>query len=77
MPSFGMVHLKYVLHNPQQNETLNVKHIMDTWTVQDGFPYVNISIVTSETGLSNFTIQQKRFLSNPNAVFNQSSSPFG
>ncbi|CAG5136569.1 unnamed protein product, partial [Candidula unifasciata] len=55
----------------------NIKHIMDTWTIQDGFPFVNITLETSLSGVTTVTAKQKRFMSNPNAVVNPSSSPLG
>lgn len=55
----------------------DIKHIMDTWTIQDGFPFVNITLETSAAGVTTVTAIQKRFMSNPNAVVNPSSSPLG
>uniref|UniRef100_A0A0B7BBW7 Aminopeptidase n=1 Tax=Arion vulgaris TaxID=1028688 RepID=A0A0B7BBW7_9EUPU len=56
--------------------SMDIKHIMDTWTLQDGFPYVNISLTTSAAGATTFIATQKRFMSNPTTVVNSSSSPF-
>ncbi|BFZ03563.1 hypothetical protein BsWGS_06602 [Bradybaena similaris] len=53
----------------------DIKHIMDTWTIQDGFPFVNVSFETSASGVTTVTAVQKRFMSNPNAVVNPSTSP--
>ena len=48
---------------------INVSEVMDTWTLQMGFPVVN---VTSDGG--KITLTQQRFLADPNA--NQSNTKF-
>lgn len=55
----------------------DVKHIMDTWTIQDGFPYVNISVTTSDQGTSTVTATQARFLSSPGVEVDPKKSPLG
>ncbi|XP_059170274.1 glutamyl aminopeptidase-like [Physella acuta] len=55
--------------------TRDVSHIMDTWTIQDGFPYINITILTSASGGTTLRAQQKRFMSNPGTQVNVDASP--
>ncbi|GFR93964.1 protease m1 zinc metalloprotease [Elysia marginata] len=56
---------------------LDIKHIMDTWTIQDGFPYVNITVVTSDKGKSTVSASQARFLSSPGVKIDTTASPLG
>ncbi|CAL1528268.1 unnamed protein product [Lymnaea stagnalis] len=58
------------------NNRYNVKHIMDTWTIQDGFPYINISVRSDTSGNTIVTATQRRFLSNPMVDVNEDASPF-
>ncbi|XP_061175207.1 glutamyl aminopeptidase-like [Saccostrea echinata] len=53
-----------------------VKDMMDTWTRQMGFPYINVTMQTqgSKTIVS---ATQSRFLADKSTVFNPSESPFG
>ena len=62
----------------QINGTTNydVKHIMETWTIQDGFPFVNISLETSGTETT-VSASQKRFMSSPGVAVDLSASPLG
>ncbi|GAB1599810.1 glutamyl aminopeptidase-like [Argonauta hians] len=57
-------------------ETVNgryqIKAIMDTWTLQMGYPVVNIKADGSE----HYLIEQKRFLLQPGDKFNVSESPY-
>ncbi|ESO85815.1 hypothetical protein LOTGIDRAFT_130453 [Lottia gigantea] len=58
--------------------SLDVKHIMDTWTRQMGYPYINISYSPpSATGQTTVTAKQRRFLSDANTTFDPSVSEFG
>lgn len=50
---------------------MDVKTIMDTWTLQMGFPVVTIK----RAGRNKATATQKHFLLDPNAVVKE-SSPF-
>ncbi|XP_046588380.1 glutamyl aminopeptidase isoform X1 [Neodiprion lecontei] len=54
------------------DSSLNISAIMNTWTLQAGFPVVNV--VKNGTV---YTLTQKRFLSDPNAVSNSTSSTYG
>lgn len=51
---------------------LQVAEVMDTWTKQMGYPVLDLSV--SET---NAKLTQKRFLLDPKADANTSTSPFG
>ncbi|XP_050391475.2 glutamyl aminopeptidase [Patella vulgata] len=57
----------------------NVKHIMDTWTRQMGFPYINVTFntETSNVGKSTVSASQRRFLSDANTTFDAAESEFG
>ncbi|XP_012943576.1 glutamyl aminopeptidase [Aplysia californica] len=54
--------------------TYDVKHIMDTWTIQDGYPYINITLSTTSDGTTTVEATQKRFLLNPEAELDPSAS---
>ena len=54
-----------------QKAEMDVKTIMDTWTLQMGFPVVTIK----RAGRNKATATQKHFLLDPNAVVKE-SSPF-
>lgn len=57
----------------EANETgINVAEVMETWTLQMGFPVVNVHREDNELILT-----QKRFLSDANSTFNIKESPFG
>ena len=58
----------------QVTENLSVKTLMDTWTLQEGLPYINVSIDT--TG-KHITLHQQIFLANPDAQLNIIDGPFG
>lgn len=51
---------------------VNITHIMNTWTRQMGYPVV--TVIRGPNGA--FTLEQKRFLSDPEAN-STSSSPYG
>ncbi|KAL0132492.1 hypothetical protein PUN28_000323 [Cardiocondyla obscurior] len=51
---------------------LNVTGIMDTWTLQEGFPVVNVK----KSG-NKFVLTQKRFLDDPDAISDPTKSKFG
>ncbi|XP_041364193.1 glutamyl aminopeptidase-like [Gigantopelta aegis] len=55
----------------------DVKHIMDTWTRQMGFPFVDISFTSLGSGRTSVSARQKRYLADPSATFNTSDSEFG
>ncbi|XP_059138984.1 glutamyl aminopeptidase-like [Physella acuta] len=55
----------------------DVKHIMDTWILQDGFPFINVTFTRDNSGKTLVTASQSRFLGNPTAVVEASSSPLG
>ncbi|KAK7003237.1 hypothetical protein BgiMline_004674 [Biomphalaria glabrata] len=61
----------------ENSENLDVKYFMDTWTVQQGFPYINISLTPNANGTTTVTARQERFLSNPENKVNPTESPFG
>jgi len=46
--------------------------VMDTWTRQMGFPVVTISRLNRST----YLLEQKRFLINPDDVYDPASSPY-
>ncbi|XP_067672727.1 glutamyl aminopeptidase-like [Haliotis asinina] len=54
----------------------DVKHIMDTWTRQMGLPYVNVTFHPSSSGGTTVTAVQKRYLSDPKAVYDVDESEF-
>lgn len=56
----------------QNNNGINITHVMDTWTRQKGFPVITVEV--DETG--NRVLSQKRFLSDPEAN-SSDTSPFG
>ena len=64
MPEF----LIFFIH---QKAEMDVKTIMDTWTLQMGFPVVTIK----RAGSDKATATQKHFLLDPNAVVKE-PSPF-
>ena len=52
-----------------------VKTMMDTWTRQMGFPYINISMST--TGTKTIVVAtQRRFLADKGTEFDPTESPF-
>jgi len=51
---------------------LNVTATMDTWLRQEGYPVINV--IRSE---NKFVLNQKRFLADADAEFNQSKSDYG
>lgn len=53
------------------NGPLKIKDIMDTWSLQMGYPVVNIT-----TQGDHFQISQSRFLLIPGSTYNVSESPF-
>lgn len=55
----------------RQKAEIDVKTIMDTWTLQMGFPVVTIK----RAGSNKATATQKHFLLDPNAVVKE-PSPF-
>ena len=55
---------------------VDVKHIMDSWTIQDGYPYINISMTTSQNGMTRVTATQQRFLLGGEDV-DPAASPLG
>lgn len=52
---------------------VNVAKVMDTWTRQMGFPVVTVN----RTGPGKYELSQKRFLSNPEASYDPSTSKYG
>ena len=55
----------------------DVKYIMDTWTLQMGFPYLNLTFTPNARGTAtSVTATQARFLADPGAVFDVNESPF-
>lgn len=52
--------------------TLDVAQLMETFTVQMGYPVLTVSISGN-----NYTLTQKRFLKDPNAIYNASESKYG
>ncbi|XP_059138989.1 aminopeptidase A-like [Physella acuta] len=55
----------------------NVKHLMETWIMQDGFPYINITAQHTDQGQTILHAQQARFLANPESTADPRNSPFG
>ena len=49
---------------------------MDTWTLQMGLPYVNITYVT-QNGQTTITATQKRFLADMTTEYDEQDSNFG
>ena len=60
-----------ILQNSITNK-INVVAIMDTWTRQMGYPVVTVV----RNGL-NYTLTQKRFLDDPEAEFDPTTSDYG
>ncbi|KAK0041697.1 glutamyl aminopeptidase-like isoform X2 [Biomphalaria pfeifferi] len=58
------------------SEDYNVKHVMDTWTIQDGFPYINLSLNQDSSGQTIISATQKRFLISSSSEVDESKSPF-
>lgn len=52
--------------------TLDVAQMMDTFTIQMGYPILSVT-VSGNT----YTLTQKRFLKDPNASYNTSESKYG
>ncbi|CAL1528269.1 unnamed protein product [Lymnaea stagnalis] len=55
----------------------DVKHIMDTWTKQEGFPYVTVQLESNDNGTTTVSLSQERFLADPKGKVDPSKSPFG
>ena len=67
----GLFNQTCIFVNPNhQKAEMDVKTIMDTWTLQMGFPVVTIKRVGSS---NKATATQKHFLLDPNAVVKQPS----
>lgn len=49
----------------------DVSQMMDTFTVQMGYPILN---VTYDASSGNYTLSQKRFLKDPNATFDSNTT---
>lgn len=45
-------------------EKVDVKNMMDTWTIQMGYPVVTVSV-----GPGGYVLTQKRFLKDPDATY--------
>ena len=60
----------YLKASAADGDNVNVAEVMDTWTLQMGFPVVNVS---SRSG-SEIILKQQRFLADPDA--NQSDTKF-
>ncbi|KAL4239647.1 hypothetical protein ACF0H5_000454 [Mactra antiquata] len=54
----------------------NVKEVMDTWTLQMGFPYINITLQSTGPTTTRVTATQTRFLADKNMVYDVEESPF-
>ena len=54
-----------------------VKEVMDTWTRQMGFPYINITFVDFNGGLNRAVATQDRFLADKTMCYDETESPFG
>ena len=63
----------------QVDGTTDVKYIMDTWTRQMGFPYVNLTFSKGQGRKKPTKVKatQARFLSVPGTKFDVNDSPFG
>ncbi|XP_014211540.1 glutamyl aminopeptidase [Copidosoma floridanum] len=72
--SYGNAETKDFFNMLQKNvkDQVNIQGFMNTWTIQMGFPVVNVA----KDG-SKYTLTQKRFLSYANAKCNESESKFG
>lgn len=53
----------------------SVKEVMDTWTLQMGLPFINITFDTSGAK-TRVTATQKRFLADKNMEYDENESPF-
>ncbi|KAH9512989.1 hypothetical protein Btru_035539 [Bulinus truncatus] len=53
----------------------NIKYVMDSWTIQDGFPYINISLKYDSPGRITVSATQRRFLINPDIKLDENASP--
>ncbi|XP_048762432.2 glutamyl aminopeptidase-like [Ostrea edulis] len=62
--------------NKANTEGFGVKEMMDTWTRQMGFPYINITLQT-ERNKTVVSATQNRFLADKSTVFDPNESPFG
>lgn len=60
----------------QVDPTLNVKEVMDTWTIQEGYPYINVSL-TTVGDMTRVRATQERFMSDRSVPYNPGDSPFG
>lgn len=61
--------------NIQVQQGLSVKEVMDTWTRQMGFPYLNIT-VTNNGGTTTVKAVQKRFLADISTDYDEAESPY-
>lgn len=52
---------------------MDVQSFMDTWTRQMGYPVLQVKIDKEKNQMN---ITQERFLSDPKAVYDKSSSPY-
>ena len=57
-------------------EGYSVKEVMDTWTLQMGFPYINITFSNVNGHLSRVVAEQHRFLADREMTYNESESQF-
>lgn len=53
----------------------SVKEVMDTWTLQMGLPYINVSFANTGS-VTRVTATQQRFLADRNIKYNETESPF-
>lgn len=60
-----------VLNQELSGSGINVGNVMDTWTRQMGLPVVNVQRTSDSLVLT-----QERFLSDGNATFDPSESPY-
>lgn len=56
----------------QTKVSINITSIMDTWTRQMGYPVVNVT----KNNEKNYTLTQKRFLADPEAIYDPSESDY-
>ncbi|WAQ96948.1 AMPE-like protein [Mya arenaria] len=54
----------------------SVKEVMDTWTLQMGLPYINISTAPGSGGITNVMASQHRFLAHKSLAYDPNESPF-
>lgn len=60
-------------HLNEVSKDIDVRTFMETWTLQMGYPMISV-VVNKENKTLKFT--QRRFLSDPEAQYDESSSPF-